>query len=205
MTDEVRNEPKVEADSEEMQQSLTEVRDMLLETQRELATVQKQLKIITDESDDSLSTSKKEALSALLRLPYDAKDPISWGYGGAYRAASGHMSKRGSIWTTSVDSFLSGAPDAEIVRLASFFTNPTVVAVLRQLVSGKKSVEALAKGCGISENEMEETVALLIDAALAKRTEDDFIEPKNDAIFYFLNFVGMVKVFLNPEDHHPQD
>ena len=205
MSAEVRDETKTGANQEETQQSLTEIRDMLLETQRELATVQKQLKIITDESDSTLSSAKREALSALLQLPYDAKDPISWGYGGAYRAASGHMSKRGSIWTTSVDEFLSAAPDAEIVRLATFFTNPTVVAVLRQLVDGKKSVEDLANGCGISEGEMEETIAMLIDAALVKRTEDSFIEPKNDAIFYFLNFVGMVKVFLNPENHHSKD
>ena len=121
---------------------------------------------------------------------------------GAYRAASGQQSSRGSIWTTSTDDFLSKAPDAEIMKLATFFTNPTVVAVLRQLVAGKKSVTDLANGCGISESEMEETVELLADGALVKRTEDDLIEPKNDAVFYFLNFVGMVTVYLNPEDYH---
>ena len=50
---------------------------------------------------------------------------------------------------------------------------------------------------------MEETVGSLVDAALVRRREDNFIEPKNDAIFYFLNFVGMVTVYLNPEKHHP--
>ena len=205
MTTEAKVETQIEANSEESQQSLTEIREMLLEMQRELDTVKKQLKRITDKADDSLSTAKQEALSALFQLPHNAKDPISWGYGGAYRAASGHTSKRGSIWTTSVDNFLSNAPDADIVNLAKFFTNPTIVAVLRQLVSGKKSVADLAKGCGIPKNEMAETVALLTDAALAKRTEDNFIEPKNDAVFYFLNFVGMVTVYLNPENHHSQD
>ena len=205
MTAKVKDETKIEANAEETQQSLTEIRDMLLETRRELATVQQQLKTITDESDDSVSSAKKEALAGLTRLPADAKDPISWGYGGAYRAASGHMSKRGSIWTTSVDEFLSHSPDAEIVKLAKFFTNPTIVAVLRQLVDGKKSVADLANGCGIPESEMEETIALLIDAALVKRREDSFIEPKNDATFYFLNFVGMVRVYLNSEDYHSED
>ncbi|MCY4552524.1 MAG: hypothetical protein OXC79_02510, partial [Candidatus Poribacteria bacterium] len=138
-------------------------------------------------------------------LPHDAKDPITWCYAGAYRAASGQRSSRGSIWTTSTDKFLSRAPDAEIVNLAKYFTNPIVVAVLRQLVGGKKSVADLANGCGISESEMEETVSLLVNAALVKRTEDDLIEPKNDAVFYFLNFVGMVTVYLNPEDYHSQD
>ena len=52
---------------------------------------------------------------------------------------------------------------------------------------------------------MEETVELLADGELVKRTEDDLIEPKNDAVFYFLNFVGMVTVYLNPEDYHYQD
>ena len=203
MTAEVRDEAKVEVNPEEMQQSLTEIRDMLLETQRELATVQKQIKMITNESDDALKSAKRDALTTLLQLPHDAKDLISWGYGGAYRAASGHRSSRGSIWTTSVDQFLSRASDVDIVNLATFFTNPTVVAVLRQLVEGKKLISDLANGCGISDSEMEETVGSLVDAALVRRREDNFIEPKNDAIFYFLNFVGMVTVYLNPEKHHP--
>ena len=205
MTAEVRDDAKVEVNPEEMQQSLTEIREMIFETQRELATVQKQIKMITNESDDALKSAKREALSAMLRLPNDAKDPISWSYGGAYRAASGTMQRRASLWTDSVDNFLSRASDADIVNLATFFTNPTVVAVLRQLVDGKKSILDLANKCGISKNEMEETVVLLIDAALVRRREDNFIEPKNDAVFYFLNFVGMVTVYLNPEKHHPQD
>ena len=205
MTAEVRDNAKVEVNPEEMQQSLTEIREMIFETQRELATVQKQIKMITNESDDALKSAKREALSAMLRLPNDAKDPISWSYGGAYRAASGTMQRRASLWTDSVDNFLSRASDADIVNLATFFTNPTVVAVLRQLVDGKKSILDLANKCGISKNEMEETVVLLIDAALVRRREDNFIEPKNDAVFYFLNFVGMVTVYLNPEKHHPQD
>ena len=81
MTDEVRDETQVEANPQEKQHNLNEIRDMLLETQRELATVQQQIKIITDESDEALKSTKREALSALLRLPHDAKDPISWGFG----------------------------------------------------------------------------------------------------------------------------
>ena len=201
MTDEVKDDAKVEVNLEEMQHSVNEMRDRVLELERELAAAQTRLKIITKESDASIDSGKREALNALLRLPHNAKDPITWCYAGAYHAASGQRSSRGSVWTTSVDNFISRAPDAEIVKLAKFFTNPTVVAVLRQLVEGKKSVADLANGCGISENEMEKTVALLIDGSLAERTEDGLIEPKNDAVFYFLNFVGMTRVYLDPEDH----
>lgn len=191
MTNEVRNGSEVDARLEEMQRQITDL--------------QAQIKDIAANSGASNDSDKREALNALLRLPDHAKDPITWCYAGAYHAASGQKSSRGSVWTTSTDSFLSNAPDAEIVKLATFFTNPTIVAVLRQLVSGKKSVADLANGCSISEDEMEETVALLVDGALVKRTEDDLIEPKNDAVFYFLNFVGMVTVYLNPEDYHSQD
>ena len=191
MSDEVRNESEVEAKLEAMQ--------------RQITNLQEQVNTIASDANASISLGKRDALDALFRLPSDAQDPITWCYAGAYRAASGQRSSRGSIWTTSTDKFLSNAPDAEIVKLAKYFTNPTVVAVLRQLVAGKKSVADLANGCGISESEMEETVALLIDGALVKRTEDDLIEPKNDAVFYFLNFVGMVTVYLNPEDYHSQD
>ena len=201
MTNEVKDETKVEVNPAEMQRSLTEMRDRILELERELARVQAKLKIITTQSDASIDSDKREALDALFRLPHDAKDPITWCYAGAYRAASGQMSRRGSIWSDSIDNFISRAPDAEIVKLAKFFTNPTVVAVLRQLVEGKKSVADLANGCGVSESGMEKTVALLIDGSLVSRTEDDLIEPKNDAVFYFLNFVGMTRVYLDPEDH----
>jgi len=191
MTNEVRNGSEVDARLEEMQRQITDL--------------QTQIKNIAANPGASNNSDKREALDALLRLPHDAKDPITWCYAGAYHAASGQRSSRGSVWTTSVDNFLSNAPDADIVKLAKYFTNPTVVAVLRQLVGGRKSVADLANGCDISESEMQETVALLIDGALVKRTEDDLIEPKNDAIFYFLNFVGMVTVYLNPEEYHSQD
>ena len=187
VTKEARDESTVEA-------KLTEI-------QRQIADLQKQIKVIEYESDAYLNSRKKDAVSTLLRLPYDADNPIAWIYGGAYRAASGQMSKRCSVWTTNVESFLSRAPDAEIVNLAKFFTNPTIVAVLRQLVGGRKSVENLAEGCGTSTGEIEKAVETLIAAALAARTEDNLIEPIDDAVFYFLNFVGMTRVHLDPKDH----
>ena len=187
MAKEARDESKVEA-------KLTEI-------QRQIADLQKQIKVIEYESDAYLNSKKKDAVSTLLRLPYDAETPLAWIYGGAYRAASGQMSKRCSVWTTNVDDFLSRAPDAEIVNLASLFTNPTIVAILRQLVEGKKSIEDLAKGCDISADKIEKAVETLIDAELAAHTENNLIEPKKDAVFYFLNFVGMTRVYLNPKDH----
>lgn len=187
MSDEMKNKSEVDPKLEEMQRQITDL--------------QEQISGIAANLDASIDSGKREALDALFRLPHDAKDPITWCYAGAYRAASGQQSRRGSIWSDSIDNFISRAPDAEIVKLAKFFTNPTVVAVLRQLVEGKKSVTDLANGCSISESEMEKTVALLIDGSLVDQTEDDLIEPKHDAVFYFLNFVGMTRVYLDPEDH----
>ena len=187
MSDEMKNKSEVDPKLEEMQ--------------RQIIDLQEQISGIAANLDASIDSGKREALDALFRLPHDAKDPITWCYAGAYRAASGQQSRRGSIWSDSIDNFISRAPDAEIVKLATFFTNAAVVAVLRQLVDSKKSVADLANGCGISESEMEKTVALLIDGSLVERTKDNLIEPKNDAVFYFLNFVGMTRVYLDPEDH----
>ena len=187
MINEVRDGSEVDARLEEMQRQITDL--------------QEQIKGIAANSDASTAPDKKQALEALFRLPHSAKDPITWCYAGAYHAASGQRSSRGSIWSDSLNNFISRAPDAEIVNLAKYFTNPTAVAVLRQLVEGKKSVSDLANGCGISESEMEETVALLIDGSLANRTADELIEPQNDAVFYYLNFVGMTRVYLDPENH----
>ena len=173
----------------------------LEEMQRQIADLQEQLRVIADESDAFLNAEKREAMSTLCRLPHNAERPITWGYGGGYRTRAGKMSKRISFWSTSIDDFISQAPDAAIVNLASLFTNPTIVAVLRQLVEGKRSIVDLANGCDTSEDEIEKAVVSLIEANLAERTEDNLIEPQNDAVFYFLNFVGMTRVHLDPKDH----
>lgn len=187
MTDETKNDSKPTADLEEMQ--------------RQIADLQEQLQVIADESDAFLSTEKREAMSTLCRLPHNAERPITWSYGGSYRTAVGKMWKRISLWTDSIDNFLSRTPDAAIANLAGIFANPIVIAILRQLVEGKKSVEDLAHGCDIPEGEIEKAVEILIDAQLAVRTEDNLIEPKHDTLFYFLNFVGMTRVHLDPKDH----
>ena len=187
MKDETRDESKPTADLEEIQRQITDL--------------QEQLRVIADESDAFLNAEKKEAISTLCRLPHNAESPIAWSYGGAYRTPSGKRSGRFSLWTDSIDNFLSRTSDAAIANLAGIFANPAVVGVLRQLVEGKRSVEDLANGCGTSEGEIEKAVKSLIDAKLAERTEDNLIEPKNDAVFYFLNFVGMTRVHLDPKDH----
>jgi RNA polymerase sigma factor (sigma-70 family) len=173
----------------------------LEEMQRQIADLQEQLQVVADESDAFLNAEKREAVSTLCRLPHNAERPITWSYGGSYRTRAGKMWKRISLWTDSIENFISRAPDDAIVNLASLFTNPTIVAILRQLVEGKRSVEDLAQGCDTSKGEIEKAVETLIDAKLAERTEDNCIEPKNDAVFYFLNFVGMTRVHLDPKDH----
>ena len=182
MTNEVRDEAKIEANAEE--------------TQRQIADLQNQINAIAAESDASLVSKRNEALETLRRLPHNTERPISWGYVGGYRTSPGQASGRVAFWLDSIDNFLSKAPDADIVNLANLFTNATVVAVLRQLVEGGKSVADLVEGCDFSENEVEKTVETLMDATLVARTEDNLIEPKNDAVSFFLNFVSMTIVHL---------
>ena len=182
MTKEVRDESRIEANAEE--------------TQGQIADLQNQINAITDELDVSLASKRNEALETLRRVPYDAERPISWGYVGGYRTSPGKMTGRVAFWGDNIDNFLFKAPDADIVNLASLFTNVNVIAVLRQLVEGKRSVSDLANGCGISESEVENAIETLMDATLVARTEDNLIEPKNDAVSFFLNFVSMTIVHL---------
>ena len=218
MAKEVRDEAKGEVRSEEEQQHLTAalasdaVQEMIASAvqemvssavQKTLSSMQAALQVTAAESDtlhpDDIrlhEPQKGEALQTLCQLPESAERPISWGYVGGYRTAPSKTTSRIAFWSDNVDNFLSKAPDADIVNLANLFTNRTVVAVLRQLVEGKKSVADLVEGCGISESEVEKAVASLMDATLVARTEDNRIEPKNDAVSFFLNFVSMTIVHL---------
>ena len=124
---------------------------------------------------------------------------------GADRPSPGNLNKRTAFWWASIDDFLPKAPDAEIANLARIFTNPTAVAILRQLVEGRKSVGDLAKGGGVSESEIDKAVMSLIDAELVARTEDNLIGPKNDAISFFLTIVSMTIVHLGHTKGIPTD
>ena len=218
MAKEVRDEAKGEVRLEEEQQHLTAalasdaVQEMIASAvekmvssavEKMLSSMQAALQVTAAESDtlhpDDIrlhEPQKGEALQTLCQLPESAERPISWGYVGGYRTAPSKITSRIAFWADNIDNFLSKAPDADIVNLASLFTNPTVVAVLRQLVEGGKSVEDLAEGCGLSESEVEKAVETLMDATLVARTEDNRIEPKNDAVSFFLNFVSMTIVHL---------
>ena len=152
--------------------------------------------LIGDEYEALRDEEKSEALETLCQLPRNAERQIAWGYVGSYRPSPSSTKKRVAFWWDDIDHFLSNAPDAEIVEFASLFTNSTVIAVLRQLVEGKKSVEDLTKETGISESEVKEAVETLMKATLVLRTEDNLIKPHNDAVSFFLNFVSMTTVHL---------
>ncbi len=153
--------------------------------------------LIGDEPDNLFDERKKEALSTLRRLPNDAERPFSWGYVGGYRTSPNNAHNDTAYWWgDNTDSFLTKASDAEIAEFLSLFTIPTVISVLRQLVEGDRSVADLAKACGVSEKEVEKAVELLMDVKLVARTKDNLIKPHNDAISFFLNFVGMTIMHL---------
>ncbi len=191
MTEEVRDESKIEARLEEMQHQIAGLRD--------------RLQAIAGESDAFLQIQGNEALKTSCRLPTDAERPIAWGYLGAYRTSSGDQNKRIAFWRGNIDGFLSKASNTEISNLARIFSNPTVIAVLRQLVEDKRSVADLAKNAGISESEIDKAVTSLIDEELAVRTEDNLIERKNDAVSFFLTFLSMTSVHLGNAKGIPTD
>ncbi|MCE2399469.1 RNA polymerase sigma factor [Candidatus Poribacteria bacterium] len=198
MAKEVKNETKVEVNPAEMQRSLTEMRVEIGELREQMQSIVEELN--TRRSEDDLlrppRSQRSDALKTLSTLPADAENQVAWGYVGAYKTASNAGKSRIAYWADNIDIFLNKAPDADIVNFANLFTNPTVVAVLRQLVEGGKSIADLAKESGISEDEIEKAVQTVVDATLAKRTEDNLITPKNDVISFFLNFVSMTIVHL---------
>ena len=149
--------------------------------------------LIGDDAYGPMDPQREDALNTLSQLSGERR--IAWGYVGAYGTSPNHK-RRIAFWESNISDFLSNAPDTEIANLASIFTNPTVVAVLRQLVDGGKSVADLAKESGISESEVEKAVETLMKAALVLRTENNLIKPHNDATSFFLNFVSMTIVHL---------
>lgn len=150
--------------------------------------------LIGHEPDDRHS-EKDDAFETICQLP-NGERQISWGYLGAYGTSPNQTKSRVAFWSDNIDSFLSKAPDTEIANFASLFTEPNVIAILRQLVDGTKSVADLAQACNISESEVEKTLETLMKATLVVRTEDNLIKPHNDAVSFFLNFVSMTTVHL---------
>ena len=72
MTDEMKDEAKVEVNLEEMQRSINEMRDKVLELERELAAAQARLEIITANSDASTGERPATSSDTLFRIVADA-------------------------------------------------------------------------------------------------------------------------------------
>ena len=203
MAKEVKDETKVEENSEETLHNLTgkQVR-ILPDLQEDIAELREQIHSLSDQLSDKFDmphfprSQRNDAFKTLSTLPEDAENHVAWGYVGVYKTAANVGKSRIAYWSDSIDIFLNKAPDADIVNFAQLFTNPTIVAVLRQLVKGDKSVADLAKESDISEDAIEKAVQTLTDATLVARTEDNLITPKNDVISFFLNFVSMTIVHL---------
>lgn len=152
--------------------------------------------LIGNEAYGPMDPQSEESLALNTLSQPSGERRIAWGYVGAYSVSPAQEKRRIAFWKDNIDNFLSNASDAEIVNFVTLFTNPTVVAVLRQLVEGKKSVTDLAKESGIPESEVQKAVETLMKATLVVRTEDNLITPHNDAISFFLNFVSMTTVYL---------
>ena len=152
--------------------------------------------LIGNEAYGPMDPQSEESLALNTLSQPSGERQIAWGYVGAYSVSPAQKKSRIAFWKDNIDNFLSNASDAEIANLATLFTNPTVVAVLRQLVEGRKSVTDLAKEAGIPESEVQEAVETLMKATLVVRTEDNLITPHNDAVSFFLNFVSMTTVHL---------
>ena len=203
MAKEVKDETKVEENSEETLHNLTGMQVRILpDLQEDIVELREQIHSLSDQLSEKFDiphpprTQRSDALKTLSTLPEDAENHVAWGYVGVYKTASNAGKSRIAYWSDSIDIFLNKAPDADIVNFAHLFTNPTIVAVLRQLVKGNKSVADLAKESDIPESEIEKAVQTLMDATLVARTEDNLIAPKNDVISFFLNFVSMTIVHL---------
>lgn len=198
MAEEVKDDLKVEVNPEEINQSLTEMQGEIAELREQIQSIVKEQNTRRSE-DDMLRpprSQRGDALKTLSTLPEDAENHVAWGYVGVYKTASNAGKSRIAYWSDSIDIFLNKAPDMEIVNFANLFTNPTIVAILRQLVEGNKSISDLARGSEISEDEIEKAVQTLMDATLVARTKDNLITPKNDVISFFMNFVSMTIVHL---------
>ena len=152
--------------------------------------------LIGDDAYGPMDPQSEEALALNTLSQPSGERRIAWGYVGAYSVSPAHKKRRIAFWEDNIDHFLSKAPDTEIANLASLFTEPNVIAILRQLVESNTSVADLAKETGIPESEVEKAVETLMKATLVERTDDNLIEPKNDAVSFFLNFVSMTIVHL---------
>ena len=173
------------------------------EMHEQIAGLQKQLRV-SHQQEQSLRRHQVFAASeTITRLPNDAEDPISWGVVGAYRLADGHRSARTSIQSnTDIDGYLDLVPDAEIARMAALLSDPTAVAILKQLVKGDCPLAELTERCQLSSEEIQSALDALTAADLVARKEDDLLTNKDQATAIILTLVPLISEYLkqlNPE------
>ena len=120
--------------------------------------------------DQSLSRAVQE----YRKLPLNAKNPIRWGFIGAWRNGGTHLAM--SVWTTSVDNFLAAHSNEDVAAFARVFSDPRVIGICKCLFPSEDPVprERVKQACNLSDKEL--------DAALEPMLQWHFVEWQDDKL-----------------------
>ena len=138
--------------------------------------------------------SLDRAIEEYRYLPLDLKNPIRWGFIGAWGKGGSHLAY--SIITVPEKDYFDKpqACDENIAAFATAFTNPNTIKVCKYLFRNEEhSRESIMKACQLSDEELDAAVKPLLEWHFAE-WKDGSLWSVDQGIFYVVTLVGMTQV-----------
>ena len=145
------------------------------------------------------------AIEEYRSLPLNVKNPIRWGFLGAW--GKGGSNAVTHVHTTTMDDFFNDpdASDENVATLAAVFANPNTIKICRYLFCDREtaentreySQEELKKGCNLSDEELDAAVKPLLEwrfvawkDGILERSGPDL---NGQGVNYAVTLIGMTK------------
>jgi hypothetical protein len=141
--------------------------------------------------------SVDRAIEEYRYLPLNLKNPIRWGFIGAWRKGGSNIDV--DVLTSSEDEFFDHpyASDENVAAFAKAFTNPHTIKVSKYLFRNReRSREEIKKGCNLNDEELDTAVTPLLELHLAKWQDGSLIKTSHN---YEVTLIGMTKTAFDPE------
>lgn len=130
------------------------------------------------------------------KFPPDAKNPIRWGFIGAWGRGGAHLAM--SVLSTSVDTFLAKNSNKAVAAFAQVFSDPRVIGICKCLFRSEDPVprEQVKQVCNLNDAELDTALEPMLEWRFV-RWQDDKLQKIAHGVNWAITLIGMTSEARN--------
>lgn len=190
-------------DQEHQDDIIEEKGDFQHQVREEIGSLREKIDSIWEVMQAEYGFNAQRVMGQMRRFSLDMKEPIRWGFIGAWRRHGGQSQLTAcSIYTSEMDTFFGdeNADPKHVARFAGMFINPKTVEVCLSAFREKQTRDELKTECTLDDEELDEAIQPLLDGELVEWKELDGTQKLcavGQGFSFLLTMIGLTKTWYN--------